>query len=154
MWTWRLNLQLNYMLFPNSTRTLWWRPRFKSELELLQVLLLLESLARQNMLMIVRFYFVDYFILFFIFYSILYLCLLGWSDTTNTASRMESNGWSGYLQASPASYELSSYKNYFKKRGVFLLLGCFSPFSFGIYCMLQRIWTLKVKASWTCMFWS
>ena len=42
----------------------------------------------------------------------------GWSDTTNTASRMESNGWNSYLQATSETFSLISNKSYFQKRGI------------------------------------
>lgn len=39
-----------------------------------------------------------------------------WSDTTNTASRMESNGWNGYLQVTPYTFETLKQKSHFEKR--------------------------------------
>ena len=54
-----------------------------------------------------------------------YFLSIGWSDTTNTASRMESNGWLGYVQVTPATFQLLHNKSQFQKRGTLLLL--FSP---------------------------
>ena len=60
------------------------------------------------------------FVLFYVFCrNVLTLFLSsGWSDTTNTASRMESNGWNSYLQATSETFSLISNKTYFQKRGM------------------------------------
>ena len=60
------------------------------------------------------------FVLFYVFCRNVLILFLssGWSDTTNTASRMESNGWNSYLQATSETFSLISNKSYFQKRGM------------------------------------
>lgn len=47
--------------------------------------------------------------------------VVGWSDTTNTASRMESNGNNGCVQVTPETFDLLlRNKENFEKRGTFI----------------------------------
>ena len=46
--------------------------------------------------------------------------IIGWSDTTNTASRMESNGFCGCVQVTPAVYDLLKERYSFTRRGMYL----------------------------------
>ena len=52
--------------------------------------------------------------------GIVLIFIIGWSDTTNTASRMESNGFCGCVQVTPAVYDLLKERYSFTRRGMYI----------------------------------